>query len=98
MILSRFLGDRWLERFGPHRVVRFLGVGVGVGVGGGGLWGVLTLCGIWLSSDFPLPGIILVNTGFFFAGIAIGSIFLHLFLVLPNSRALPLRLALQELA
>jgi len=69
MILSRFLGDRWLERFGPYQVVRFLGVV------GGGLWGVFMLSGIWLSSGFPLLGIILVNTGFFFAGIAIGPIF-----------------------
>jgi len=69
MILSRFLGDSWLERFGPYQVVRFLGVV------GGGLWGVLMLSGIWLSSDFPLLGVILVNTGFFFAGIAIGPIF-----------------------
>jgi MFS family permease len=33
MILSRFLGDRWLERFGPYQLVRFLGllvVGYGV--------------------------------------------------------------------
>ena len=50
-------------------MVRFLGVV------GGGLWGVLMLSGIWLSSDFPLLGIILVNTGFFFSGIAIGPIF-----------------------
>jgi len=69
MILSRFLGDSWLERWGPYQVVRFLGVV------GGGLWGVLMLSGIWLSSGFPLLGIILVNTGFFFAGIAIGPIF-----------------------
>ena len=69
MILSRFLGDRWLERFGPYQVVRFLGVV------GGSLWGSLMLVGIWVSSDLPLLGIVLVNTGFFFAGIAVGPIF-----------------------
>ncbi len=69
MILSRFLGDRWLERFGPYQVVRFLGVV------GGSLWGSLMLIGIWVSGDLPLLGIVLVNTGFFFAGIAVGPIF-----------------------
>ena len=69
MIISRFLGDRWLEKFGPYKVVRFLGVV------GGTSWGILMLLGIWLSGPFPLLAIILVNTGFFFAGIAIGPMF-----------------------
>lgn len=70
--------------------MRFLGVVVG------GLSGVLALSGIWLSGDFPLLGIIRVNTGFFFAGIAIGPIFPAFILGAANLKGGPLRLALQE--
>ncbi|MCF8529222.1 MAG: MFS transporter [Aquiluna sp.] len=69
MILSRFLGDSWLERFGPYRVVRYLGVGGGV------VWGVLILAGVALSDANPLLALVIVNFGFFWAGIAIGPMF-----------------------
>ena len=69
MIISRFLGDRWLERFGPYKVVRFLGVA------GGAIWAVSILLGVWLSASMPLLALIVVNTGFFFAGLAIGPMF-----------------------
>jgi fucose permease len=69
MIISRFLGDRWLERFGPFQVVRFLGVV------GGSIWAVSILAGVWLSGSMPLLALIVVNTGFFFAGLAIGPMF-----------------------
>lgn len=69
MIISRFLGDRWLERFGAYRVVRYLGVG------GGLVWGASMLLGVWLSSDNALLALVIVNFGFFWAGIAIGPMF-----------------------
>jgi fucose permease len=69
MLISRFLGDRWLERFGPYRVVRYLGVG------GGLVWGASMLLGVWLSSDHALLALVIVNFGFFWAGIAIGPMF-----------------------
>jgi fucose permease len=69
MILSRFLGDRWLERWGPYKVVRYLGVI------GGSVWAVAMMLGVWLSPAAPLLALIIVNTGFFFAGIAIGPMF-----------------------
>ena len=69
MLISRFLGDRWLERFGPYRVVRYLGVI------GGLVWGSAILLGVMLSSEAPLIAMVVVNTGFFFAGIAIGPMF-----------------------
>ncbi len=69
MLISRFLGDRWLERFGAYRVVRYLGVG------GGLVWGASMLLGVWLSSDHALLALVIVNFGFFWAGIAIGPMF-----------------------
>ncbi len=69
MLISRFLGDRWLERFGPYRVVRYLGVG------GGLVWGASMLLGVWLSNDHALLALVIVNFGFFWAGIAIGPMF-----------------------
>ena len=69
MIISRFLGDRWLEKYGPFKVVRVLGVL------GGTVWGGGILLGVWVSADYPLLALVIVNTGFFFAGIAIGPMF-----------------------
>lgn len=69
MIISRFFGDRWLEKYGPFKVVRVLGVL------GGTVWGAGILVGVWLSAGYPLLALIIVNTGFFFAGIAIGPMF-----------------------
>lgn len=69
MIISRFLGDRWLEKYGPFKVVRVLGVL------GGTVWGAGILLGVWLSADYQLLALVIVNTGFFFAGIAIGPMF-----------------------
>jgi fucose permease len=69
MLISRFLGDRWLERFGAYPVVRYLGVG------GGLVWGASILLGVWLSSESPLLALVIVNFGFFWAGIAIGPMF-----------------------
>ena len=69
MIVSRFLGDRWLERWGPFLVVRFLGIV------GGSVWAVAMLLGVWLSDSMPLLALVIANTGFFFAGIAIGPMF-----------------------
>ena len=57
MIISRFLGDRWLERWGPFLVVRFLGVV------GGSVWIASIFLGIWLSGTYPLMALIVVNTG-----------------------------------
>jgi fucose permease len=69
MLISRFLGDRWLDRYGPYRVVRYLGVF------GGLVWGASILLGVWLSSSQPLLALVIVNSGFFWAGIAIGPMF-----------------------
>ena len=69
MIISRFLGDRWLTRWGPFAVVRFLGMV------GGLIWGSSILLGVWLGETNPLAALVIVNTGFFFAGIAIGPMF-----------------------
>ena len=69
MLISRFLGDRWLDRYGPYRVVRYLGVF------GGLVWGASILLGVWLSSSQPLLALVIVNFGFFWAGIAIGPMF-----------------------
>ena len=69
MIISRFIGDRLLERYGPYKVVRYLGVI------GGSVWGVSILVGVWLSPFSPLASLIIVNMGFFAAGMAIGPMF-----------------------
>jgi len=69
MIFSRFIGDRLLERFGPYRVVRYLGVI------GGTMFGASILIGVSVAPYSQLAALIIVNIGFFAAGMAIGPMF-----------------------
>jgi fucose permease len=66
MIISRFTGDRLLEKYGPYLVVRVMGVA------GGLIWAMAMWLGIWLAEGLPLIALIIVNIGFFAAGLAIG--------------------------
>jgi MFS family permease len=69
MIVSRFLGDRALDYFGPARVVQ-LG-----GYLGGSIWGIAMLIAIPMSDTYPIPALIIVNIGFIAAGLGIGPMF-----------------------
>lgn len=69
MIFSRFIGDRLLTKFGPYRVVRYLGVI------GGTMFGASILIGVWVAPYSQLAALVIVNIGFFAAGMAIGPMF-----------------------
>jgi len=69
MIVSRFLGDRALDYFGPARLVQ-LG-----GYLGGSIWGIAMLIAIPMSDSYPIPALIIVNIGFIAAGLGIGPMF-----------------------
>ena len=69
MIVSRFLGDRALDYFGPARLVK-LG-----GYLGGSIWGIAMAVAIPMSGTYPIPALIIVNIGFIAAGLGIGPMF-----------------------
>lgn len=69
MIVSRFLGDRALDHFGPARLVK-LG-----GYFGGSIWGIAMAIAIPMSDSYPIPALIIVNIGFVAAGLGIGPMF-----------------------
>lgn len=69
MIISRFTADSIMERIGPRKTV------TSVGLIGGGLWVASIWSAVALSDAQPLLAMILINTGFFFAGLAIGPMF-----------------------
>ena len=69
MIVSRFLGDRALDHFGPARLVK-LG-----GYFGGIIWGVAMAIAIPLSATHSTTALIIVNIGFVGAGLGIGPMF-----------------------
>jgi MFS family permease len=69
MIVSRLLGDRLLDRFGPVLTVK-LG-----GYVGGVLWGLAILIAVPLSQSHPLPALIIINLGFIAVGFGIGPMF-----------------------
>jgi fucose permease len=69
MIVSRFLGDRALDYFGPARLVQ-LG-----GYLGGSIWGIAMLIAIPMSDTYPIPALVIVNIGFIAAGLGIGPMF-----------------------
>ena len=69
MIVSRFLGDRALDHFGPARLVK-LG-----GYFGGIIWGVAMAIAIPLSATHSTTALVIVNIGFIAAGLGIGPMF-----------------------
>jgi len=69
MIVSRFLGDRALDHFGPARLVK-LG-----GYFGGIIWGVAMAIAIPLSATHSTIALVIVNIGFLAAGLGIGPMF-----------------------
>jgi MFS family permease len=69
MITARFLGDRALDHFGPARLVRMCGY---FGAGG---WAASIAIAVPLSDSHPLIALIIINTGFVIAGLAIGPMF-----------------------
>ena len=69
MIVSRLLGDKMLDHFGPALTVK-LG-----GYIGGALWGAAILIAVPLSDTRPLLALIIINLGFIAVGFGIGPMF-----------------------
>jgi MFS family permease len=69
MIVSRLLGDKMLDHFGPALTVK-LG-----GYIGGTLLGVAILIAVPLSQSHPLVALIIINLGFSAVGFGIGPMF-----------------------
>jgi MFS family permease len=69
MIISRFTSDRIMEKHGSHKTVLF------AGIFGGGFWAISILTAVPLSASNPIAAMILINAGFFAAGLGIGPIF-----------------------
>ena len=66
MIVSRFAGDRILERLGPSRTVRLGGFIGGIG------WGAAIAIAVPLSRTHPAIALVVVNLGFMMAGLGMG--------------------------
>ena len=69
MIISRFTSDRIMETHGSYKTVLF------AGIFGGGFWAISILTAVPLSATNPIAAMILINAGFFAAGLGIGPIF-----------------------
>lgn len=69
MIISRFTADAFMEKHGAYVTVKYIGMG-GAIVWAAGIWG-----GILLHDTQPILAMIVVNAGFFAAGLAIGPMF-----------------------
>ena len=69
MIISRFTSDRIMERHGSYKTVLL------AGILGGGIWAVSILTAVPLSTSDPVLAMIVINAGFFAAGLGIGPIF-----------------------
>lgn len=69
MIISRFMGDRAIGHFGAARTVQ-LG-----GFMGGGALGLSILIAVPLSSQSQIGAFLIINVGFFMAGLGMGPIF-----------------------
>ncbi|MGA1627529.1 MAG: MFS transporter [Aquiluna sp.] len=69
MIISRFTSDRIMEKHGSYKTVLY------AGIFGGGFWAISILSAVPLSATNPIAAMILINAGFFAAGLGIGPIF-----------------------
>jgi MFS family permease len=69
MIISRFLGDRTLDRLGPAQTVKLGGY-----IGGSAL-GLSIAIAVPLSSYSHILSLVVVDVGFFIAGLGMGPIF-----------------------
>jgi MFS family permease len=69
MIISRFTSDRIMEVHGSYKTVLY------AGIFGGGFWAISILTAVPLSATNPIAAMILINAGFFAAGLGIGPIF-----------------------
>jgi MFS family permease len=69
MIISRFTSDRIMEIHGSYKTVLY------AGVLGGGFWAISILTAVPLSATNAIAAMILINAGFFAAGLGIGPIF-----------------------
>jgi len=69
MIISRFTSDRIMEVHGSYKTVLF------AGIFGGGFWAISILTAVPLSATNPIAAMILINAGFFAAGLGIGPVF-----------------------
>ena len=69
MIISRFTSDRIMEKHGSYKTVLY------AGIFGGGFWAISILTAVPLSATNPIAAMILINAGFFAAGLGIGPIF-----------------------
>jgi MFS family permease len=69
MIVSRLLGDKTLDRFGPVNTVKY-----GAYLGGSA-WSAAILIAVPLSDSHPLIALIIINIGFACAGYGIGPMF-----------------------
>lgn len=69
MIVSRLLGDKTLDRFGPAKTVKY-----GAYLGGFA-WGAAILIAVPLSDSHPMIALIIINLGFACAGYGIGPMF-----------------------
>lgn len=69
MIISRFLGDRALGHFGPAKTVRLGGY-----IGGSAL-GLSVAIAVPLSSHSHIASLLVIDLGFFIAGLGMGPIF-----------------------
>ena len=66
MITSRFLGDKWLAKYGPARTVRVGGYTAGI------IWGLSIAIAVPLSAHAKIPALVIICLGYAAAGLGIG--------------------------
>jgi fucose permease len=69
MIITRFLGDRAMNHFGPRKLVLISGLIGGIG------WALSIAIAVPLSDSHPLSALVIINLGFALAGFGIAPMF-----------------------
>ena len=69
MIVTRFLGDRAMNHFGPRKLVLFAGLIGGIG------WALSIAIAVPLSDSHSLVALVIINVGFALAGFGVAPMF-----------------------
>lgn len=90
MVLSRIMGDKYIHKYGPEKVVRFCGFA------GAAMWLTGMMSGVALNDVNKPLAYLIVLLGYFGAGIGVGPIYPGLITILGNIQGIDMSVALSR--
>ena len=90
MIMSRLLGDTYIHRYGPEKVIRVCGIMAG------SLWFISMMVGVSLKESHHVIAYFVILLGYFLAGSGVGPLFPALITAIGNIQGVEIAVALSR--